>query len=102
MKLISILALLFSVSAFSQSNSQSTDPEYHKNDGSARPGNPGTFTPSDANSIENSPEEKMLNKQEKQEQQAKPATEDRVLDMSTSPDSGRTLPSGEKVKMEEE
>ncbi len=106
MKLLSILALLLSLSA----NAART---YHSNDGSAAPGNPGTFTKDDANSIPSGaiqsgetsgiPDGTKIQKEEaKAPVKAGSTMEEEPLDMSTAPGSKRTTPNGEKVQMSEE
>lgn len=108
MKLLAITALFLSLSA-------SAARTYHSNDGSAQPGNPGTFTKDDANSIPSGsiqpgetsgvPDGTKIQKQEEKavsDDKSSKAHEEGSLDMSTMPQSKRTTPSGDQVQLSEE
>jgi hypothetical protein len=123
--------LLFSLSVYGQSQPQA---DYHMNDGTARSGNPGTFTDDDANTL---PDSKIQSgetagvpdktksttsgtgssskKEDESDlnQQATPvkgtshgtgassSSNDDELDMSTAPDSQRSVLGGEKVHLDD-
>lgn len=102
MKILTMLSLLFTMGAFAQQDQPLNDVKFKPNDGTDRPGNPGTFKPDSSSSIKKKSYQSTSTQPELQKEEASEGKSNRQLDMSTNPDSKRRLPNGKQIQLDDE